>query len=82
MEVLNISHCLLIEVPPHPASKRVIKELDRFILERASRLRLFLTCMEDSCLMCERTKNDEGLMRWYKYEEDLWKADEVCSLAL
>lgn len=82
LEVLNISHCLLIEVPPHPAPKRVVRELDPCILERASRLRLFRTCMEDSCLMCERTRNDEGLMRWYKYEEDLWKVDEVCSLAL
>lgn len=82
LEVLNISHCLLIEVPPHPAPKRVVRELDPCILERASRLRLFLTCMEDSCLMCERTRNDEGLVRWYKYEEDLWKDDEVCSLAL
>ncbi|WMV20461.1 hypothetical protein MTR67_013846 [Solanum verrucosum] len=22
------------------------------------------------------SRNDEGLMRWYKYEEDLWKVDE------
>ncbi|XP_062120444.1 F-box/LRR-repeat protein At3g48880 [Humulus lupulus] len=83
LEVLNISHCLLIEVPPPPAAKRIVKELDHLILEKASRLREFLTCMEeDTCLMCQRTKSDEGLMRWYKYEEGLWKADEVSSLAL
>ncbi|KAK4571676.1 hypothetical protein RGQ29_030191 [Quercus rubra] len=47
LEVLNISHCLLIEVLPPPGPKKV------------------------------RTKIDEGLMRWYRYEEGLWKADEM-----
>ncbi|OAY48281.1 F-box/LRR-repeat protein At3g48880 isoform X3 [Manihot esculenta] len=82
LEVLNISHCLLIETPAPPAPRRIIKELDQTILEKASRLREFLTCMADSCIMCQRTENDEGLMRWYKYEEGLWKADEVSSLSL
>ncbi|KAK4489540.1 hypothetical protein RD792_005349 [Penstemon davidsonii] len=82
LEVLNISHCLLVEVHPPPAQKRVLKELDKSILDRASRLKKFLTCMDDSCIMCQRTRNDEGLLRWYKYEEDLWKVDEVRSLAV
>lgn len=82
LEVLNISHCLLIEVPPPPAARRVVRELDESILEKSSRLREFYTCMDDSCIMCQRARNDEGLMRWYKYEEGLWKADEVRSLAL
>lgn len=82
LEVLNISHCLLIEIPPPPAPRRIMRELDHPILERASRLREFVTCMNDSCIMCQRTRNDEGIMRWYKYEEGLWKADEVSSLAL
>ncbi|XP_058205145.1 F-box/LRR-repeat protein At3g48880 [Rhododendron vialii] len=82
LEVLNISHCLLIEVPPSPAPKKVLKEIDESILEKASRLREFLTCMDNSCVMCQRARSDEGLMRWYKYEEGLWKTDEVRSLAL
>ncbi|KDP22297.1 hypothetical protein JCGZ_26128 [Jatropha curcas] len=82
LEVLNISHCLLIEIQPPPAPRRITRELDQIILDRASRLREFLICTEDSCVMCQRTKRDEGLMRWYKYEEGLWKADEVSSLAL
>ncbi|KAL4281937.1 hypothetical protein GQ457_03G013540 [Hibiscus cannabinus] len=81
LEVLNISHCLLIEIPPPPAPRRIMRELDQSILEKASRLREFLTCMNDSCSMCQRTRNDEGLMRWYKYEEGVWKADEVVGLA-
>ncbi|XP_068315940.1 F-box/LRR-repeat protein At3g48880-like isoform X2 [Pyrus communis] len=81
LEVLNISHCLLIETPPPPATRRLVRQLDPLILEKASRLQRFLTCMQDSCVMCQRTKNDEGIMRWYKYEEGLWKEDEVSSLA-
>ncbi|KAH7867591.1 hypothetical protein Vadar_029183 [Vaccinium darrowii] len=82
LEVLNISHCLLIEAPPPPAPKKALKEIDEYILEKASGLREFFTCMDNSCIMCQRARNDEGLMRWYKYEEGLWKTDEVRSLAL
>ncbi|KAM1054610.1 hypothetical protein ACFX2I_001941 [Malus domestica] len=80
LEVLNISHCRLIEIPPPPATRRLVRNLDPLILEKASRLQRFLTCMQDSCVMCQRTKNDEGIMRWYNYE-GLWKEDEVSSLA-
>lgn len=82
LEVLNISHCILMEILPPPQNKRIMREIDPVICEKASRLRQFLTCMEDSCIMCQRTRNDEGIVRWYKYEEGLWKADEVKSLAL
>ncbi|KAH7841858.1 hypothetical protein Vadar_021824 [Vaccinium darrowii] len=68
--------------PPPPAPKKALKEIDEYILEKASRLREFFTCMDNSCIMCQRARNDEGLMRWYKYEEGLWKTDEVRSLAL
>ncbi|GFP84792.1 F-box/LRR-repeat protein at3g48880 [Phtheirospermum japonicum] len=81
LEVLNISHCLVVEVLPHPAPRRVLSVLDRSILEKASRLRTFITCMSDNCVMCQRTRDDEGLIRWYKYEQDLWRVDEVGSLA-
>ncbi|XP_073306364.1 F-box/LRR-repeat protein At3g48880-like [Primulina huaijiensis] len=82
LEVLNISHCLLVDVPPPPARRNVLRKLDSTILERTGKLKKFISCMNDSCVMCQRTKNDEGLMRWYKYEEDLWKVDEVRSLAI
>ncbi|KAK4283169.1 hypothetical protein QN277_000151 [Acacia crassicarpa] len=82
LEVLNISHCILMENVPPPQHRRIIREIDPAILEKASRLREFLTCMEDSCIMCQRTRTDEGLVRWYKYEEGLWKTDEVRSLSL
>lgn len=82
LEVLNISHCHIVDVPPPPARRRILRELDDSILEKASGLRQFFTCMNDSCIMCQRTRDDEGLMRWYKYEENSWKADEVQSLAL
>ncbi|KAL8233683.1 hypothetical protein R6Q59_019783 [Mikania micrantha] len=77
LEVLNISHC-------------IIDDLDESTLEKASRLREFFTCLgpkdnecEDNvCVMCNRTEADEGFLRWYKYEEGLWKEDEVKSLAI
>ncbi|KAK9291421.1 hypothetical protein L1049_019368 [Liquidambar formosana] len=81
LEVLNISHCVLIEVPFPSASNRIIKKLDGSILEKASQLRKFFRCMKDSCILCQRTKNDV-LMKWHRYEEVLWKEDEVESLAL
>lgn len=83
LEVLNISHCLLLDVPPPPAPKRVLYKLDESILQKATiRLKKFIMCMSDSCIMCQRMRNDEGLIRWYKYEEELWKEDEVTSLAV
>lgn len=82
LEVLNISHCILVEACQPHGNKKVLKEIDQTILEKASRLKTFLMCMNNSCIMCKRAKADEGLMRWYKYEEDLWKEDEVASLAL
>lgn len=82
LEVLNISHCLVVDAPPLPAPKRALRALDKSILDRARRLKKFVTCMSESCIMCQRTRNDEGLIRWYKYEEDLWREDEVSSLVV
>ncbi|KAI3508274.1 hypothetical protein L1887_23280 [Cichorium endivia] len=82
LEVLNISHCVIIEVPPPPAPRKVLKSIDESIIEKASGIKEFLTCIDDFCVMCERTKLDEGLMRWYRYEEGLWKEDEVTCLGI
>ncbi|KAH0764828.1 hypothetical protein KY285_000699 [Solanum tuberosum] len=81
LKVLNISHCIITEYLPPPAPMKILIELDESILKKASRLEKFLTCMSDSCIMCQRTRNDEGFMRWHKYA-DLWKVDEVKSLAI
>ncbi|KAJ8554455.1 hypothetical protein K7X08_025133 [Anisodus acutangulus] len=59
LEVLNLSHCLITEDPP-PAPTKILTKLDDSILEKASRLREFITCMSDSCIMCQRTRDDEG----------------------
>lgn len=84
LEVLNISHSYLVEYSVwQPQQKVIVRELDKTILEKASRLKRFLTCMEhQTCVMCQRTENDEGIVRWYKYEEGEWKVDEVSSLHL
>ncbi|KAB5532433.1 hypothetical protein DKX38_019103 [Salix brachista] len=72
----NIGETLCNSVFLLPAPRRIVRQLDKTILEKASWLRKFLTCMRDTCIMCQRTRNDEGLMRWYKYDEGLWKEDE------
>ncbi|TMW81678.1 hypothetical protein EJD97_008403 [Solanum chilense] len=81
LKVLNISHCAITEDSPLEPM-RILTKLNKSILKKASRLDEFLTCMSDSCIMCQRTLNDKGFLRWYKYEEDLWKVDEVKSLAV
>ncbi|KAH0781110.1 hypothetical protein KY290_000708 [Solanum tuberosum] len=63
LKVLNISHCIITEDLPPPAPMKILTELDESILEKVSRLDKFLTCMSDSCIMCQRTRNDEGFMR-------------------
>lgn len=82
LEVLNISHCVLLEVGPPPLPKRLVRHADPIILSKASRLREFFYCIDDHCAMCQWARNDEGLMRWYKYEDGLWKSDAVSCMAL
>lgn len=58
-------------------------KLDPFTLNTASRLQRFITCTQlDHCIMCQRIRGDLGIIKWYKYEEGLWKQDEVNSLSL
>lgn len=83
LEVLNISHCFLLEgrSTTFPGS-RMVKELEESILCKTSRLREFLYCQSSSCITCQRMILDEGLMRWWKYEDWFWRLDEVNCLAL
>ncbi|WMV19827.1 hypothetical protein MTR67_013212 [Solanum verrucosum] len=81
LKVLNTSHCIITEDPP-PTPMKILTKLDESILGKASRLDKFLTLITDSCIKCQHTLSDEGLMRWYENEEDLWKVDEVRSLAI
>lgn len=82
LEVLNISHCMLLESLSPAGRKKIIRELDQHILGKASRLHEFYHCISPSCITCQRMVRDEGLMRWYRYEEWFWREDEVSSLAL
>ncbi|KAL5066411.1 hypothetical protein RYX36_028148 [Vicia faba] len=78
LEVLNISHsCFVNDVNNYEGYR-----FDPIISEKASRLREFVTCSKESCIMCHRTKIDRGRPRWFKYEEGRWKDDEVSSLSL
>uniref|UniRef100_M1C834 F-box/LRR-repeat protein n=1 Tax=Solanum tuberosum TaxID=4113 RepID=M1C834_SOLTU len=81
LKVLNISHCIITEYLSPPAPMKILTELDECIIKKVHRLDIFLTYMSDSCIMCQRTRNDEGFVRWNKYA-DLWKVDEVKSLEI
>ncbi|XP_037408817.1 F-box/LRR-repeat protein At3g48880-like isoform X1 [Triticum dicoccoides] len=81
LEVLNISHCLLFEMATN-GRRQVIHELDNKALERASRLREFHHCQSRQCVACQRMMLDEGILRWYRYEDWFWRRDEVRSLDL
>ncbi|PHT53158.1 Membrane steroid-binding protein 2 [Capsicum baccatum] len=59
LEVLNISHCLIIEDPP-PAPMKVLTKLDESVLEKAFRSHKFLTCMSDSCIISQRLEMMKG----------------------
>ncbi|GKB41785.1 F-box/LRR-repeat protein, partial [Tanacetum coccineum] len=77
LKVLNISHCILVEILQPSAPKKVFEELDEEIIRKARHIRQFITCMNDVCVMCKRTRLDKGLLRWFNYEEGIWKEDEV-----
>ncbi|XP_068640014.1 F-box/LRR-repeat protein At3g48880-like [Aristolochia californica] len=81
LQVLNISHCVLIENNPPPDLPRFVRKLDMEILEKASRLQSFMYCMQETCIPCQRAIADDGIMRWYNYEDRFWATDEVSSLA-
>ncbi|XP_071706676.1 F-box/LRR-repeat protein At3g48880-like [Rutidosis leptorrhynchoides] len=84
LQVLNIAHCYIVEGPtaPSTSSLKVVEKLDDEIMEKGSRLRNFITCRDDMCTECQRTKADKGIMRWCRIEQGLWKEDEVKSLAV
>lgn len=81
LEVLNISHCLLFEIAAN-GRRQVIHELDDKTLESASRLREFHHCQSRQCVACQRMLQDDGILRWYRYEDWFWRRDEVSSLDL
>lgn len=62
LQVLNISHCFWIKI-------------NWIILDKASRLQSFITCMQsDRCIVCR--------VCYQRDKEDRWHEDEVDSLAL
>lgn len=82
LEILNISHCMLFENLTHQGRKNVVRVLGSDVLKKASRLKEFYYCMNVDCETCRRMVKDEGLMRWYRYEESFWRKDEVKALDL
>lgn len=81
LEALNISHCVLGQIPRFPGPLLAIEQLDNFILWKASLLREFFTCQVQSCSICQFEYDDENIFGWYEYDKALWRDDEIKSLA-
>ncbi|XP_015896212.1 F-box/LRR-repeat protein At3g48880 [Ziziphus jujuba] len=82
LEVLNLNHCLLVDDAQYEGFVVVYREHEQEIIEKGSRFKTFLFCNQATCAMCQHTFDDEGILRWYEYDEILWRTDEVSSLAL
>ncbi|KAJ0106250.1 hypothetical protein Patl1_18743 [Pistacia atlantica] len=81
LEKLNLSHCRLIEVPRTPGPVTLFREMDNSIIAKASHLKEFCYCQELSCSICLFEHTDENFLKWYAYDEGLWREDEITSLA-
>ncbi|KAF3448535.1 hypothetical protein FNV43_RR09248 [Rhamnella rubrinervis] len=76
LEVLNVKHCLLDD-SEHDGFIVAYRKYEEETIEKASRLKNFLFCQESSCPTCQRAFDDEGILKWFEYEEGLWRADEL-----
>ncbi|XP_062026341.1 F-box/LRR-repeat protein At3g48880-like [Rosa rugosa] len=81
LEVMNITHCLILDHFPKPGFWSVLPELDEFVLQEASRLKKFLFCQMRSCNVCHFQINSNGLLFWTQNNEAIWIMDEVSTLA-
>ncbi|PON86440.1 F-box domain containing protein [Trema orientale] len=82
LEVLNLTHCLVVSYSRRAGYLVVYREIDEDIIENASNLKKFLTCKKTSCSMCKVVANQVGFLKWYNCEERNWRMDEVPSLAV
>lgn len=81
LQVLNISHCLILDHSSNPGFMSVLSKLDKVILEEASRLEKFMFCKKDSCHICQLQISTNGILFWSRYDEGIWLTDEVSTLA-
>ncbi|KAK6935358.1 F-box domain [Dillenia turbinata] len=89
LEVLNLSHCLFVGDRVDNDGGSVYNRLDAqlnanhdaSVLEKASRLRVFLTCQEKGCPACPDTSTGLGFSKWFSRAEDIWRIDQISSLA-
>ena len=81
--VLNVSHSYIVDRYPTPDRRIVVlRELDQQVLEAASRLERFIYCRSRLyCNTCRLQLSLNGVLMWCRYEEGVWRKDEVSSLA-
>ncbi|PON62818.1 LRR domain containing protein [Parasponia andersonii] len=82
LEVLNLTHCLLVSDTQEAGFLEVYREIDEEISENVSHLKQLLTCKKISCSMCKIAVDQEDFLRWYDYDEGNWRVDEIPSLTV
>ncbi|CAK7335494.1 unnamed protein product [Dovyalis caffra] len=82
LEELNISHSIIVDTYQTRNPISLHWERDSVTEEKTSQLKNFFACQNDACIMCMRAYKDLGRLKWHKYEEGLWRNDEVSSLAI
>ncbi|KAJ9147893.1 hypothetical protein P3X46_030007 [Hevea brasiliensis] len=86
LDVLNITHSLLMDFNPSEGPTIFKCESDKSIAEQASKLKAIFWRQTESCIMCQRVHNDLGRPKWNEYEEGLGEKtrkvllqfDQVC----
>ncbi|KAJ7952346.1 F-box/LRR-repeat protein [Quillaja saponaria] len=84
LEVLNLSHSIFVGEPDQGAETRMQtqKDCDIAALLDVSRLKRVITCKREACLLCKHKLDDFHVGGWCcKFQEAIWREDEVTSLA-
>lgn len=82
LEVLNLSHSLMVTDIGEVGFILVYRDIDSKVTEKASHLKMFLTCQKTTCPMCKFAIDQEEILKWYDYDEVNWRIDEVPSFAV
>ncbi|XP_062028893.1 F-box/LRR-repeat protein At3g48880-like [Rosa rugosa] len=83
LQVLNLSHSYIVDHAPTPNRCIVVlRELDQMVIEAASWLKKFLFSRSRLyCNICRLQLSMNGVLMRCRYEERVWRMDEVSSLA-
>ncbi|XP_062119554.1 F-box/LRR-repeat protein At3g48880-like [Humulus lupulus] len=82
LEVLNLAHSLMVCDTREPGFLLVFEEIDDEIIKNTKHVKTLITCQKNACPMCRVAVDQEDFLKWYNYEEENWKLDEIPSLTV